>query len=473
MIDLSNKEQLFFHWLERSESDRGLNLKDGQFKLDWFKVLSKADSRLKIDEHLKFKLFDWVTNNIKEDFFESLFNKEAGKSNFVFELKLSNEVREKYKSHFKKFTQAVLAEFQNGGFKTISPEKAKLLKKEIEFLDDFKLLDFLTLESSLYVNLNVSPHWKPKIRKQAPDAKDKSIQTYFSSVSPNCFQDISSWPSRKTYSKSVVELMASLKEFYKSKSWQSMPKQNQDPVFDLAYGIVNHKNRDDVKNGEKLTWVGLNLESPDPIYNYRKAKVSFKERSDCKSVGLMVAKKVRDRVKGALTHWQYYWNIQSKSNTIPESIKQASIDLEKILEVDLDQDMELASTSYYDQSILPFDQLMDYLLRTYLPLSLFFSGVINTYQDPDGEHFLGFSQSAILHHLAQKSFGRSPGQFPLAKNGDNPFFVVSKEHNSDDDWDEDDFYDEDMDDDWDDDLDAIKLDHDDFDHLLKYFFLQK
>ena len=473
MIDLSNKEQLFFHWLERSESDRGLSLKDGQFKLDWFKVLSKADSRLKIDEHLKFKLFDWVTNNIKEDFFESLFNKDSGKSNFVFELKLSNEVREKYKSHFKKFTQAVLAEFQNGGFKTISPEKSKLLKREVEFLDYFKLLDFLTLESSLYVNIDASPRWKPSSRKQESTAKDKSIQTYFSSVSPDCFQDFSSWPSRKTYSKSVVELMAGLKEFYKSKSWQSLPNQSQDPVFDLAYDIVNYRNRDALKNGDKLSWIGLSLESPDPIYNYRKAKVFLKEKGDCKGLGLMVAKKVRDRVKGALTHWQYYWNIQSKSNTIPASIMQPYMDLEKVLEFELDQDMELASTAYYDQSILPFDQLMDYLLRTYLPLSLFFSGVINTYHEPDGEYFLGFSQSAILHHLTQKSFGRSPGQFPLAQNGDNPLFVVSKEHSLDD-WDDEDFYDDDLDDDWDGDgFYDEKLDQDDFDHLLKYFFLRK
>jgi hypothetical protein len=49
---------------------------------------------------------------------------------------------------------------------------------------------------------------------------------------------------------------------------------------------------------------------------------------------------------------------------------------------------------------------MDYIMRSNLSLSLFF-GTISTYQETDGEYFLGFSQSGIFHHKARKSFSRS------------------------------------------------------------------
>lgn len=465
MIDLTKKDELFFHWLERSENDRGLYFDKGQFRIDWYKVFSKADSRLKIDENIKFKLFDWVTRNTKENFFEDYFHERLTRSNFSIDLNLSTEIREKYKSQIKTFVQTFRAEIENSGLKNVSQEKAKSILKQIDGLEKVDFLDISPLASWLRLDIEIQRIFKETVISPSGNIFTGAPQ-YFNGLSPRFYQSRSSWQQRKAYSGSVVELMTGLKDFYKSSSWQSSPQQSQEQLLKLAYGIVSKLTRDKRTHQNPLYWISISTDPSEQTYFSQHNKIVFQSRGDFKESGVIVAKKVRSRLNGALNLWQHHWNVYSNGKTISEPLKKAYVDLEKCFQTQLDQDMEEASGGYFDQFLAPLDRLLDYLIRTYLPLSLYLSGVISPFEEPEGEHFLGFSHSAILHHLAPKAFHRLPGQFPLSNNGLNPLWIntesdVTSHMNSYE------YDDEDFEIDLDDDLDSEI----DFDELMlgKFF----
>ncbi len=457
MIDLTKKDELFFHWLERSENDRGLYFDKGQFRIDWYKVFSKADSRLKIDEKNKFKLFDWVTKNTKENFFEDYFHVSLTKSNFTIDLNLSAEIREKYRSQIKTFVEIFRAEIENSGLRNISQEKATLILKQIDRLEKVDFLDVSPLPSWLRLDIEIQRIFKETVFRPSGNLFAADSQ-YFNALSPKFYQSRSSWQQRKTYSASVVELMTGLEGLYKSRSWQSSPQQSQDQLLKLAYGIVSKLTSDKRPHQNPLTWISISTDPSEHTYFSQHNKIVFNSRNDCKEIGILVAKKVRSRLNEALSYWQHHWNVYSNGTTISEPLKRAYMDLEKCFQAQLNQDLDEASVVYFDQFLAPLDRLLDYLIRTYLPLSLYLSGVVSPFEEPEGEHFLGFSHSAILHHLAPKAFHRLPGQFPLSNNGLNPLWIntesdVNSPMNSDE------YDDEDFEIDLDDDLDSeIELD---------------
>ena len=450
MIDLTKKDQLFFHWLERSENDRGLNFEKGHIHFDWYKVFSKADSRLKIDETLKFKLFDWVTKNVKGNFIENLFHKDQQKANFAFDLNTSAEMRLKYKTQLKAFAQAVVTEFEANGFKGITLDKAKLIKKEVESLENSDFLSVFPLKAWLRLDIDIQRVFKMNTYHSEDDRSYRAEPQNFNAFYPKLYQSKFSWRQRKTYSKSVVDLMVGLEGFYKSKSWQSAPEQRQDHLLESAYGTIYHLTDESRKTRRALPWVSLMVDVAERQPSFADDKLLIHTSSHCKELGIFIGKKARSRLKESLSHWLFYWNIHSKKGTISEPLKQAYLALEKSFQTQLDQDLEAATKEYFDQLLTPFDHLVDYLMGTYLPLSLFLSGVVRSFEDADGNHFLGFSQSAILHHLAQKALHRVPGQFPLVRTGTNPLFISSDPNDDldgDEDWDLDD--DLDGEDDWD------------------------
>ena len=459
MIDLTKKEDLFFHWLERSENDRGLYFDKGPFRIDLSKVFSKADSRLKIDEKLKFKIFDWVTKNTKENFFEDFFHENLTPNNFSIDLTLSAETQEKYKSQIKTFVQTFRSEIENSGLKKVSHDKAKSISNQIDRLENADLLGPYPMKCWLRLDIE-----SQRIYKETVISPSGNIFTgdahYFNALYPKLYQSRSSWPQKKVYSESVVELMTGLEGFYKSRSWQSSPAPSQDQLLKLAYGIVSKLAREKRTLQDPLPWISISSVPHELNYYSQHNRLVFNSRGEFKEFGVMFAKKVRSRLSGALSHWKHHWNVYSSGNTISEPLKQAYMEFEKCFQTQLDQDMEEASGVYFDQVLAPLDRLLDYLFRTYLPLSLYLSGVISPFEEPNGEHFLGFSHSAILHHLAPKAFNRLPGQFPLSNSGSNPLWINTESHvsssmNSDEDDDED--FEIDLDDHLDTDFDIDEL----------------
>lgn len=432
MIDLTKKDQLFFYWFERSENDRGLYFDKGEFQFDWYKVLSKADSRLKIEESLKFKIFDWVTKNIRENFIEILFQDDHKKQNFDFSLNISSEIRNKYKSRIQAFAAAVRHDIKTDGFKSNSRAQTNLIVKDIESLEKIDFFDIPPLKSRPLLNIDIQRIFKLNSYHTKDGKYYTPVKQYFNAFSPNFYQSKFTWKQRKTYSKSVFDLMTGLEAFYRSKSWQSRSQKLPDHLQELAHNTVISLIRETGTAVKTPQWASLMIEAIDGQSGYVEESLVMSEKSDCKKLGFMIGKQLRIQFKRALSHWISYWKVQSKSSAISESLKKAYLDLEKSIDDELDQDLEAAAIDYFDQHLNPFCVLIDYLLQTYPPLSLFISGVIRSFQEDNGDHFLGFSQSALLHHLAGKALHRVPGQFPLAQNGMNPLLISS---DADTDWD--------------------------------------
>ena len=443
MIDLSNREQLFFTWLEKSEINRGLSFEAGQIKIDWHTVFSKADSRLKIDEQFKFRLFDWVSKNIKDNFFENVLNREIDTISFEFAPTLTSETIEKYSEAFKRFTNTVLHEIKKGSFNTLAPKKIEELKKEIESFAEFSLLNNSKTGSLIYLDLEVLPLRKAFISQDHSSRANKSKSDYFNIVTPKFYKTKSSWPQRKAYSKSVVEIMQSLDKYYKSKSWQSASSKPDDDILKQSYNLLKELKSKSSGQMNGLNWLGLAFEYTEFSPVYREVRISLNDKSACEQISKLIGKMARSRINHALSLWIAYRNLQSKNNSIPESVKLSYAELEALLTTELDKDLELAIANYFDQILEPAHQLIDYIFRTYLPFSLFFSGLIAFYQRANGDHFLGFTQSAILHHLTKQSFNGMPAEYPPARNGANPFLLAINESKFYDEEDEEDEYYED------------------------------
>lgn len=447
MIDLSNREQLFFTWLENYEADRGLSFQAGQLKIDWQRVFSTADSRLKLDEKFKFRLFDWVSKNIKDNFLENVLDQETKTTSFEFEPRLTSETMEKYSGAIKKFTNAVLHEMKSGSFNTLTHKKFEELKKEIEAFTEFSLLNLSKMNSLIYFDLEVMPVRKAFV-SQDPSSRENQLKSrYFSFVSPKCFETKYSWLKRKAYSKSVVEVMQSLGKYYMSKSWQSASFNAKEDIIEQSYNLLKELKSKRPSHLDPLNWIGLAFDYAEFKPVYRDVRIFLNDKSACDQISKLAGKTARSRINQSLSQWISFWNLQSKSNSIPESVKLSYTELEAMLTNELDKDLELAIENYYEQIIEPLNRLIDYLFRTYLPFTLFFSGLIAFYQRANGDYFLGFTQSAILHHLTKQSFNGLPAEYPPARNGANPFLLTINESGYYDEDDEDDeFYEDDYDD---------------------------
>lgn len=459
MIDLSNREQLFFTWLENSEINRGLSFQAGQLKLDWYKVISNADSRLNLDEQFKFKLFDWVSKNIKDNFFENVLHQNVDTIKFGFEPILTSEVIEKYSEAFKRFSTAVINEMESGSFNTLTSKKSGELKGEIESFGKLSLINMAKMDSFFYFDLEVAPFRKAFIGQDQSNHSKKSTSNYFKMVTPKCFDTKYSRLNRKAYSKSVVATMQSLERCYKSKSWQSGSTRPDEDLLEQSYNLLKRLKFDALGQAKPLNWVGLVFKYAEFKPVFREVGIFLNERSSYEQISKLMGNLVRSRINQALSHWMSFKKLAGSDNSIPESAKLSFAHLETLLTNELDKDLELGIANYYGQILEPVNHLFDYLFRTYLPFSLFYSGLIAFYQRANGDLFLGFTQNAILHHLAKQTLNGTPAQYPPARNGANPFFLEIKDsEHYDDEYDEDDEFYED--------------DEDDFgmDDFFKYFF---
>jgi hypothetical protein len=459
MIDLSKREQLFFTWLEKSEVNRGFSFQAGQLKIDWQMVFSKADSRLKIDEQLKFRLFDWVSKNFKDNFFENVLSQNVDSIKFGFEPILTSEVIEKYSEAFKRFSSAVINEINGGSFNALTGKKSEEFKKEIESFGELSLLNLAKMDSFFYFDLEVTPFRKAFIGHDPSKRSDKSTAYYFKMVTPKCYDTKYSWLKRKAFSKSVVETMQSLDKYYKSKDWQSVSSRPDDDLLEQSYSLLKRLKFDALGQTKPLDWLGLVFKYTEFQPVYREVGIFLNDGSTCEQISKLMGNLVRNRINQALSHWISYRKLPGNNNTIPESVRLSFAHLDTLLTTELDKDLELGIANYYGQILEPVNHLIDYLFRTYLPFSLFYSGLIAFYQRANGDLFIGFTQNAILHHLAKQTFNGTPAQYPPARNGANPFFLEIKdsEYYDDEDDEDDEYYEDDEDD----------LSMDDF---FKYFF---